>query len=125
MKNNRKGFTTVELVIVIAVIAILAAVLIPTFANLISKANQSAALQEVRAAYSELVADLDYANGETAPEKIYVTFGTGESAYWVVCDNGQCSIVTGTEPTDATEYTLTDGVLAVAEEVEEEEAPAA
>ena len=38
-KNNRKGFTTVELVIVIAVIAILAAVLIPTFANLIHKAN--------------------------------------------------------------------------------------
>ena len=45
-KNNRKGFTTVELVIVIAVIAILATVLIPTFSNLIEKANESAALQE-------------------------------------------------------------------------------
>ena len=45
-KNNRKGFTTVELVIVIAVIAILATVLIPTFSNLIGKANESAALQE-------------------------------------------------------------------------------
>ncbi|MBE6925462.1 MAG: type II secretion system protein [Ruminococcaceae bacterium] len=44
-KNNRKGFTTVELVIVIAVIAILATVLIPTFSNLIGKAEESVALQ--------------------------------------------------------------------------------
>ena len=41
-RNNKKGFTIVELVIVIAVIAILAAVLIPTFAGIINKANQSA-----------------------------------------------------------------------------------
>ena len=40
-KINRKGFTIVELVIVIAVIAILSAVLIPTFSNLIRKANIS------------------------------------------------------------------------------------
>ncbi len=41
-KNNQKrGFTVVELVIVIAVIAILAAVLIPTYANLVKKAKTS------------------------------------------------------------------------------------
>lgn len=50
-KNNRKGFTTVELVIVIAVIAILATVLIPTFSNLIGKANQSNALSEANSAF--------------------------------------------------------------------------
>jgi prepilin-type N-terminal cleavage/methylation domain-containing protein len=44
--KNRKGFTIVELVIVIAVIAILAAVLIPTFSGVVQKANESAALQE-------------------------------------------------------------------------------
>ena len=49
-KNNRKGFTTVELVIVIAVIAILATVLIPTFSGLIEKANASSALQEANSA---------------------------------------------------------------------------
>ena len=49
MKNtNKKGFTIVELVIVIAVIAILAAVLIPTFASIIKKANLSADQQAVR-----------------------------------------------------------------------------
>lgn len=45
LKKLKKAFTITELVIVIAVIAILAAVLIPTFANVIENANQSAALQ--------------------------------------------------------------------------------
>ena len=48
MKNtNKKGFTIVELVIVIAVIAILAAVLIPTFVGLVNKANIAADQQAV------------------------------------------------------------------------------
>jgi prepilin-type N-terminal cleavage/methylation domain-containing protein len=46
-RNNKKGFTIVELVIVIAVIAILAAVLIPTFSSIIAKANQSADISAV------------------------------------------------------------------------------
>ena len=45
MKKN-KGFTLVELVIVIAVVAILAAVLVPTFSNVINDAKKSAAEQE-------------------------------------------------------------------------------
>ena len=45
-QTTKKGFTIVELVIVIAVIAILAAVLIPTFTSVIKKANESAYLQE-------------------------------------------------------------------------------
>ena len=56
MKNNKKGFTIVELVIVIAVIAILAGVLIPTFAGVTAKAKKSAALQEARTIYTEYVA---------------------------------------------------------------------
>ena len=53
MKNNfqkkdRKAFTIVELVIVIAVIAILAAVLIPTFSNIIKRSQISADVQLCR-----------------------------------------------------------------------------
>lgn len=53
MKNNfhkkdRKAFTIVELVIVIAVIAILAAVLIPTFANIIKRSQISSDTQLCR-----------------------------------------------------------------------------
>lgn len=39
IKNKKKGFTIVELVIVIAVIGILSAVLIPVFSGLVAKAN--------------------------------------------------------------------------------------
>ena len=40
-RSNKKGFTIVELVIVIAVIAILAAVLIPTISGIVRQANIS------------------------------------------------------------------------------------
>ena len=56
-RNNKKGFTIVELVIVIAVIAILAAVLIPTFAGIIRKANISADTQLVKNMNTALTAD--------------------------------------------------------------------
>lgn len=54
---KKRGFTIVELVIVIAVIAILAAVLIPTFGNIIDKAKESAAKQEALGAYTEYLID--------------------------------------------------------------------
>lgn len=47
MQKLRKAFTIVELVIVIAVIAILAAVLVPTFIYVVEKANVSADIQAV------------------------------------------------------------------------------
>ena len=53
----KKGFTIVELVIVIAVIAVLAAVLIPTFSNVIDKANESAALTTAKNLYKEYVVE--------------------------------------------------------------------
>ena len=55
--NNKKGFTIVELVIVIAVIVILAAVLIPTFSGIIRKANISADTQLVKNMNTALAAD--------------------------------------------------------------------
>lgn len=56
-KKVKKGFTIVELVIVIAVIAVLAAVLIPTFSNVIEKANQSADIQASRQMNTTLVTE--------------------------------------------------------------------
>lgn len=68
MKNNKKGFTIVELVIVIAVIAILAGVLIPTFAGIVAKANKSAVEQETRAALTVILAE---ENGQMASDAKY------------------------------------------------------
>lgn len=55
-QNKKRGFTIIELVIVVTVIAILSAVLIPTFAGVIKRANLSADEQAVRTINLELAA---------------------------------------------------------------------
>ena len=59
MKLNRakKGFTIVELVIVIGVIGILSAILIPTFINVTKNAEKSAMKSNCANAYSAYVAE--------------------------------------------------------------------
>ena len=56
-RKTIKGFTIVELVIVIAVIAILAAVLIPTFSNIINKAKDANIKESCRNKYVEYLAE--------------------------------------------------------------------
>lgn len=55
--NKKRGFTIVELIIVIAVIAILAAVLIPTFGGLINNAQEAKDTANVRMLNQALRAD--------------------------------------------------------------------
>ena len=56
-KSTKRGFTIVELVIVIAVIAILAAVLIPTFTGIVRKARESSDESAIRNMNTILAAD--------------------------------------------------------------------
>lgn len=88
MRNNRKGFTIVELVIVIAVIAILAGVLIPTFAGVTNKAKESKALQEAKNAYT---ADLALLNGQVTADQAKGTEIDGEklAGDFDVADDGK------------------------------------
>jgi type IV pilus assembly protein PilA len=89
-KNNRKGFTIVELVIVIAVIAILAGVLIPTFASIISKANESKALQEAQNAYKEAYA-LAVADGKIDSNEAHKA-GNYEFTFNGTLENPNCTV---------------------------------
>ena len=66
-KTLKKGFTIVELVIVIAVIAILAAVLIPTFVSVTRKANESADIQACRQMNTYLAVN-EVTEGKTVDE---------------------------------------------------------
>ena len=71
MKKTNKGFTIVELIIVIAVIGILAAILIPAFSNIIEKANAKSAYSDARGALSTYLA-----NTSTDDEGVTVKEGT-------------------------------------------------
>ena len=74
--KNRKGFTIVELVIVIAVIAILAAVLIPTFSGIVNKANESSALQVATSTMKSTLAMSDYGTISPLTQFVIVRDGT-------------------------------------------------
>ena len=82
-KMNKKGFTIVELVIVIAVIAILAAVMIPTFSGIVTKAQKSAKLQEARSIMTEYIASKD----AQVASKYYIRVGDStDTVYFEVSD---------------------------------------
>lgn len=85
--KNRKGFTITELVIVIAVIAILAAVLIPTFSGIIGKANDSKTLQEAR----NLMVDHIAANDGEVDDVYYIKVTNGNDEVYYKVTNGQLS----------------------------------
>ena len=98
--KNRKGFTITELVIVIAVIAILAAVLIPTFSSIIKKANNSAILQEAKNLHTSYIGAVNYANGDTAETTALVKVVKGTDTYYVKVVNSSVEdTVYVTQPT--------------------------
>ena len=76
-RNNKKGFTIVELVIVIAVIAILAAVLIPTFSSIVKKSRIASDTTLVRNINTALATEID--KHETAYDAIVTVEENGYS----------------------------------------------
>jgi type IV pilus assembly protein PilA len=103
MKNTKKkGFTLVELVIVIAVIAILAGVLIGTFASVITRANQSKALQTTKAQFDETWVDF-VADNHQVPGWIHFDETTGTIELYKGSD--YTSVVPAVDPVPAADTT--------------------
>lgn len=80
LNKKKKGFTIVELVIVIAVIAILSAILIPTFVNLVYKANVSADQSLVKNLNTSLAMEVE----DGAKPTMYDTLKVMEEKYGYV-----------------------------------------
>ena len=55
MKKNNRGFTLAELLIVVAIIAVLVAIAIPVFTGQLEKAREATDLANIRSAYGEVV----------------------------------------------------------------------
>ncbi len=92
--NSKKGFTLVELVIVIAVIAILSAILVPTFSSVIGNANKTKEKADLKAAITTYIADHSN-DGTDLPDFNEYIFVKGANS------NGTISAPTSA-PTDGT-----------------------
>lgn len=109
MKNRKakKGFTIIELVIVIAVIGILAAVLIPTFSNVIADANAVAAKEEANNVYTSYIAE-KAATEDISQYNFCIKVTKGGTDYFFHVVNGQLydaadgAFTTGTRVTPCT-----------------------
>ena len=71
MKKNNKGFTLAELLIVVAIIAVLVAIAIPIFTAQLEKSREATDLANVRSAYAELVAQYLTWDGTSTIETTY------------------------------------------------------
>lgn len=71
MNNSRKkkGFTLAELLIVVAIIAVLVAISIPIFTSQLEKAREATDAANIRSAYAELSADALTEEGAVAEKK--------------------------------------------------------
>jgi prepilin-type N-terminal cleavage/methylation domain-containing protein len=57
-KNNKKGFTLAELLIVVAIIAVLVAIAIPIFTAQLEKSREATDASNIRSAYAEAMATI-------------------------------------------------------------------
>ena len=116
--NNKRGFTIVELVIVVAVIAILAAVLIPTFSKVIDKANRSADMQAAVTMNKILAAD-EVLNGkpETASAMVEVLYDNGYNAGALDAKSNAYEFVWNSEANSIVLVNKADGSLVESKEL--------
>ena len=77
-KRNRKGFTLMEMLIVVAIIAILIAVAIPTFSSALTKAKAATDEANLRALKGLIVTDY-LANEKTYDATTYYLSADGSS----------------------------------------------
>lgn len=84
MKKN-KGFTLAELLVVVAIIAVLVAISIPVFTSQIEKAREATDLANIRAAYAELMSAVitgDTDVDETVTKESYHPLKSNSNIYY-------------------------------------------
>ncbi|MDR3552126.1 MAG: prepilin-type N-terminal cleavage/methylation domain-containing protein [Clostridia bacterium] len=107
LKGKKRGFTLIELIVVIAILAILASILIPSMATYIGNAKTSVAKADARTAYTavQAVYSQDVAAGTAAPTTA-ATWTTAIATY--IGNKGSITAVTQ-DTNGVSSITWTDG----------------
>lgn len=92
--NNKKGFTLMEMLIVVAIIAVLVAVAIPTFTSALNKAKAGTDLANIRSGYA--AAQLEAITKDSTAARTYYLKKDGS-----VGDTGADDYVCGGNASDA------------------------
>ena len=79
IREEREGFTLAELLIVVAIIAVLVAIAIPVFNSQLEKSREAVDLSNIRAAYAECTTAV--LTGEKTGNADGVNPGTTEGSY--------------------------------------------
>ncbi|MBE6998301.1 MAG: type II secretion system protein [Ruminococcaceae bacterium] len=82
-RNNKKGFTLAELLIVVAIIAVLTAIAIPVFTAQLHKSQDATDMANCRSLYANLQADFltNASSAYTAPTSPLTGAGTGLTGF--------------------------------------------
>lgn len=93
-KRNQKGFTLAELLIVVAIIAVLVAIAIPVFTAQLEKSREATDMSNVRSAYAEVVAEYLTTNAAASA----TVSAKQQQPNWQNTENGKLATrVNGTE----------------------------
>jgi prepilin-type N-terminal cleavage/methylation domain-containing protein len=86
-----KGFTLVELIVVIAIIAVLAAILVPTMMGWVAQSKIKAANTNAKETFkaASIVSATLFANGVKSPDVPMTSAGTGLAGFYIQTTPGQ------------------------------------